>query len=90
MSDQLKDPKHPSGPVAFKKGMTISIDRDLCIGAATCLAIAPEVFALDDDAKAIILEGIGEATDENVIDAARACPTTAITIRDETGKQIYP
>ena len=34
-----------------KKIAKIYVDRDLCIGAASCVAIAPGVFALDDENK---------------------------------------
>ena len=70
--------------------LTMRIDRNLCIGAATCVAMAPKAWALDDAAKAIILDTAGEETDESLIEAARGCPVLAIFITDEDGKQIYP
>ena len=89
MSDTPKDAANPSGP-AHVNDVTVTIDRDLCIGAATCLALAPEVFALDNEAKAIILEG-GDATPTDlIVDAARACPTAAILVKDKDGKQLFP
>lgn len=66
------------------------IDRDLCIGAATCVAIAPRAWALDDEAKAIILDTVEEETDETLLEAAKGCPVMAIFITDENGKQLYP
>lgn len=69
---------------------TMRIDRDLCIGAATCVALAPKAWALDDEAKAIILDTSEEETDDALLDAAKGCPVMAIFITDETGKQIYP
>lgn len=66
------------------------IDRDLCIGAATCIALAPKAWALDDEAKAIILDTTEEETDEALLEAAKGCPVMAIFITDENGKQIYP
>ncbi len=66
------------------------IDRDLCIGAATCVAIAPKAWALDDEAKAIILDTVEEETDETLLEAAKGCPVLAIFITDENGKQIFP
>ena len=70
--------------------LTMTIDRDLCIGAATCIAIAPKAWALDDEAKAIILDTSEEETDETLIEAAQSCPVFAIIITDKDGKQIYP
>jgi ferredoxin len=69
---------------------TMRIDRDLCIGAATCVALAPKAWALDDEAKAIILDTTEEETDEALMEAAKGCPVMAIFISDENGKQIYP
>lgn len=89
MSQNLLESTHPSGPVTVRN-LTVHIDRDLCIGAATCLAIAPEVFALDNEAKAIIIDTAAQASDENIIDAARACPTAAISIVDKDGVKLFP
>lgn len=69
---------------------TMRIDRDLCIGAATCVALAPKAWALDDEAKAIILDTCEEENDTALLEAAKGCPVMAIFITDETGKQIYP
>lgn len=66
------------------------IDRDLCIGAATCVAIAPKAWALDDEAKAIILDSSDQETDDTLLEAAKGCPVMAIFITDENGKQLYP
>ena len=84
-----KDPKNPSGPIVVK-GMSVKVDRDLCIGAATCVAVAAKAFDLDTEAKAVILDSADEETREAIIEAAKACPTAAIIIHDENGKQIFP
>ena len=68
----------------------VTIDRNLCIGAGSCVAIAPKVFALDSDAKAILLPTANEEDDANILEAAKACPVAAIIIQDETGKQVFP
>lgn len=69
---------------------TMRIDRNLCIGAATCVALAPKAWALDDEAKAIILDTADQETDQALLDAAKGCPVMAIIITEENGKQIYP
>lgn len=66
------------------------LDRRLCIGAATCVALAPKAWALDDEAKAYILESASDETDQALIDAAKSCPVAAIIITGEDGKQIFP
>jgi ferredoxin len=68
----------------------IHVLRDKCIAAASCLAISPEVFELDEMQKAII-KNDGHDSPENILMAAQACPTKAIVIVDsETGKQLWP
>lgn len=67
----------------------IFVDRDLCIGAASCVAIAPGVFALDAENKAVVINDKG-ADDETILLAAQSCPTRAIILYDEQGNQIYP
>ena len=85
----LKDPQNPSGPVKIRN-LKMHVYRDLCIGAATCVAIAPQTFVLDSEAKAIILATADNDPDNVIIDAAKGCPVAAIIIEDETGKKIFP
>lgn len=69
--------------------MKVKVIRDKCISAATCVAIAPDTFELDDEGKAIVKKVDGE--DEQIIlDAAKSCPTQAIEIFDDDGKQLVP
>ena len=68
----------------------VKVDRGLCIGAASCVAISPAVFELDGEKKAVIVKGASDA-EENVLLAAQSCPTKAIIITDvETGQQVWP
>lgn len=67
----------------------IEVRRDLCIGAASCVVVAPKVFKLDEENKAIIIDSKG-ADDETILLAARSCPVQAIILYDEKGNQIYP
>ena len=69
--------------------MKIKVDRNLCIGAGTCSVIAPEVFELDGELKAVVKNPNGAAEDK-IIDAAKSCPVLAIILEDEEGKQIFP
>jgi ferredoxin len=68
----------------------IKIDRNLCIGAASCVALAVKTFGLDDENKAIVLDDNGDVP-EAIRLAAESCPTKAIILEDaETGGQEYP
>ena len=69
--------------------MRVRVDRDLCIGVGNCVAMAPTVFALDDDNKAIVLDpsSIDEVT---LLEVAESCPEDAIIVEDDEGHQLYP
>lgn len=68
----------------------VSVIRDLCIGAASCVAVAPKAFQLDNEAKAIVLPTAGEETDQTLLDSAKSCPVAAIIVTDQSGNQVYP
>ncbi len=73
-----------------KRKYEIEILRDVCIGAASCVAIAPETFALDEENKVVIVESDWDE-DEIILAAAQSCPVFAIIVRDaQTGTQIFP
>lgn len=65
------------------------VDRTLCIGSASCVVIAPKVFELDEEGKAIVLTVDG-ANDETILEAARSCPVNAIIVKDKDGNQLWP
>lgn len=68
----------------------IEIDREVCIGAASCVAIAGATFSLDEENKVLMVEGDWDS-DEMVLAAAQSCPVFAIKVFDnETGRQIFP
>ncbi len=67
----------------------IVIDRELCIGAASCVVIAPGTFQMDEENKAYLVD-IDAHDAETLKMAAESCPTKAIFLYDEEGKQVYP
>jgi len=69
--------------------MKVKIDRDKCIGAATCVMIAPDVFELDDEMKAIV-KNLKGAPEDALMEAAQSCPVLAIKIFDDAGQRIFP
>lgn len=87
--DVNQDSADPSGPKKINR-LTVTVDRNLCIGAASCVAVAPKTFTLDNEAKAIFLPTASEESEQTIIDSAKACPVAAIIIHDETGKQVFP
>lgn len=72
-----------------KDGYKIKVDRELCIGAASCVALAPEIFQLDNEGIAIITDPDGTLF-EALMDAAKSCPTNAIIVEDNEGNQVWP
>lgn len=61
--------------------MKIVVDFDKCQSNALCMSAAPEVFEVRDDGFLYVLqENPGEELRGNVEEAARLCPTQAITI----------
>ena len=62
------------------------IDELACAGHGDCAVVSPAVFEIDDIA---IVKGTGP--DALILEAARACPSVAITVVDDTtGEQVYP
>lgn len=93
MDDQNQS-ANPASPVEDKEvtigKYKIKVIRSLCIGAASCVAVSPNIFQLDNESKAVIQEN-GSDIPENILMAAQSCPTKAIVIIDtETGKQVWP
>ncbi len=67
----------------------IVIDRDLCIGAASCLAVSGSTYELDGENKAVVTAA-DSADDATLMMSAESCPTKAILLFDKEGRQIYP
>ncbi len=69
--------------------MKVRVYRDRCIGAGNCIGVAPKVFQLDFQGKARVEDPAG-ADAQTLQDAAEVCPTNAIALFDDQGRQIYP
>jgi ferredoxin len=69
--------------------MQLRILRRECCGNGVCVEIAPAVFQLDSKNKAIVLDP--EAAPPGLlIEAAEACPCTAIVVEDDAGNPVFP
>jgi len=79
----------------------LSIEQGKCMGAESCVELAPEVFALDptnlgigrsQDAPLAMRDVMDrEVHSEKILTAVQSCPYKAITLKDlETGEQIFP
>ena len=70
-------------------GMNVRIVRQECCGNGECHNIAPDVFALDSKGKAVVIDAEA-ATVELLIEAAEACPCSAIIVEDDDGNAVFP
>ena len=81
--------------------LKVTVDKDVCIGSATCIVLASEYFNLNDDGKAEVKPSpkskttayemeldVNDSGKKKLLAAVRACPTQAIRIIDEKGKAI--
>jgi len=87
-----------TGSVVEGRDVRIRVDWELCMGAASCVALAPKVFKLDwakkksvaDPAPLEVLDEKGTAP-ETIFLAAQSCPYRAIKLEDSaTKEQLYP
>jgi ferredoxin len=64
----------------------VKIDLHRCIGAGTCMIVAPTVFRWrKGEAKAEVLDP-ATVEEEALREAILACPTQAITLRPPSGE----
>ena len=67
---------------------SVFVNPSRCIGAATCLAMAPKAFDLTKDGVAEVLPGFLECSDDELIRAAKGCPSKAIVLLGQDNKEI--
>ncbi len=63
--------------------MRVLIDRELCLGCEACTELVPDVLTMEDDIVIVTQEVVPEDLEEEVMEAAEACPTGAITIEED-------
>ena len=66
-------------------GLTLTVDRDVCIGSGMCVVYAPGTFDQDAEAKSVVRDPV---TDDagTVRTAVEACPTGAIRLTVDDGE----
>ncbi|MST34402.1 ferredoxin [Acidimicrobiaceae bacterium USS-CC1] len=61
--------------------MRVRIDQERCQGHGRCYALAPEVFAADDDGFAeVVTDPVPPGLEERTRLAARNCPEEAVVV----------
>ncbi len=59
--------------------MKATVDQDLCTGCGLCESTCPEVFELQDDVAAVIVDTVPKDAEESCKQAAEDCPVEAIS-----------
>lgn len=86
-----KTSKLPDEVVRTIGNYQIKLIRPKCIAAASCVALSPEIFELDEESLVRFVEGVADPDTENILLSAQSCPTAAIIITDaQTGQQLWP
>ncbi|WP_022836107.1 ferredoxin [Salisaeta longa] len=73
-------------------GVTVAIDRSLCIGSGNCVNLAPDVFEIADDNIVAFTDGAEAASTSasQLVEACAVCPVDALIATDDEGEQIVP
>ena len=85
--DKTKEPKE-------QPNIFVDVDHSLCIGCCSCETIAPQVFQVDKisrmNPKSSVINQKG-ARFNKIMDAAKTCPTKAISVDDvDTKRRLFP
>lgn len=64
--------------------MEITVDRERCIGAGSCVYAEPDVFdQSDDDARVVLLrQRPAPEQEDSVLEAVARCPVSAIEVAE--------
>ena len=71
-------------------GIRIAIDKQRCASSGRCVKAAREVFQCNDDFLADLIADAPALDRDRAVEIARACPTQAIRVFDETGEELDP
>ncbi len=71
-------------------GVTVRIDRLLCVGFETCIEVAPDLFELDDEGIAIFCADTNGTAHEDVLGSCKSCPVDALEVLDASGTLLVP
>lgn len=71
-------------------GLTVRIDRYLCVGFGDCIEASPTLFVFDDEGIATFGPEHAGVEPSEVVESCRTCPVDALVVLDEDGTQIVP
>ena len=68
----------------------VTVDPDLCIGSGDCVRILPAAFQIDDVRGVSVPQpGAGDADPDQLLLAARTCPTQSIRLVADGGEVLH-
>lgn len=94
-SEEIKLPKNLPEDIsqALRKNKgkiaRVVVDRQGCIGARSCVIVAPNSFQMDDGNLAYVVNPEKD-DDATLFLAAQSCPVLAIFLYDKDGNQLFP
>jgi ferredoxin len=71
-------------------GLTVRVDRLLCVGFGDCIDVAPELWTFDDQGIVVFLDPLPDIEPNRIIASCDSCPVDALTVHDEDGHQLVP
>lgn len=76
-------------PERVISGVTIQIDRTMCIGSGNCTNVAPEIFEIKEDNIVDFQDETPDIDQDRLIEAVTVCPVEALFAKSD-GEQIAP
>lgn len=70
-------------------GLTVRIDRLLCVGFGDCIDVAPELWEFDDEGIVTFREPIPDIQRERLVTSCEVCPVDALSVHED-GERIVP
>lgn len=70
-------------------GLTVEIDRTLCIGSGSCVGLAAEIFEIDEQNLVRFQEKTPDIDPERLKEACAVCPVDALRVYDGD-EQVVP
>jgi ferredoxin len=69
--------------VLQEEKMKVFVDAEVCTGCGLCTELCPEVFEMDDEVAAVIVDTIAPEEEDIVEEAIESCPVDAIIVAEE-------
>lgn len=61
--------------------LDVSVDHDLCMGVASCVYRAPQLFAMDDETNQAVVIGTPPGDENEMSEIAQVCPNDAVVVK---------